>query len=80
MEIKELGEFGLIERLTKDIEIKNPSTLKSAGDDCAVHGKDVGDVHHRTLVAQLLHAYVCKVEMHTASNDCLHSSIKTLHC
>lgn len=47
MEIKELGEFGLIERLTKDIEIKNPSTLKSAGDDCAVIA---GNSDEQTLV------------------------------
>lgn len=36
MEIKELGEFGLIDRMTSDIEIKNESTLKGVGDDCAV--------------------------------------------
>ena len=36
MEIAKLGEFGLIERLTKDIEIKNQSTKKGVGDDCAV--------------------------------------------
>lgn len=36
MEIKELGEFGLIDRLTKDIAPKNPTTLKGVGDDCAV--------------------------------------------
>ena len=36
MEIKELGEFGLIEHLTKDIQIKNDSTRKAVGDDCAV--------------------------------------------
>lgn len=36
MEIKELGEFGLIHRLTKDAEPKNPSTLKGVGDDCTV--------------------------------------------
>ena len=36
MEIAKLGEFGLIERLTKDIEIKNESTKKGVGDDCAV--------------------------------------------
>ena len=34
--ISELGEFGLIERITKDIEIKNESTLKGVGDDAAV--------------------------------------------
>lgn len=36
MEIKDLGEFGLIERLTKGVETKNASTLTSVGDDCAV--------------------------------------------
>lgn len=36
MNISELGEFGLIDHLTKDIEIKNASTVKGAGDDCAV--------------------------------------------
>jgi thiamine-monophosphate kinase len=36
MEISKLGEFGLIDRLTKDIELKNESTKKGVGDDCAV--------------------------------------------
>ena len=36
MEIAQLGEFGLIDRLTKDLDIKNPSTLRGVGDDCAV--------------------------------------------
>ena len=36
MEIKELGEFGLIHRLTKDQPPHQPSTLKGVGDDCAV--------------------------------------------
>ncbi|MGI6231493.1 MAG: thiamine-phosphate kinase [Prevotella sp.] len=36
MDISELGEFGLIDRLTKDIKMKNASTLKGVGDDCAV--------------------------------------------
>ena len=36
MEIAKLGEFGLIERLTKDIEVKNASTKYGVGDDCAV--------------------------------------------
>lgn len=47
MEIKELGEFGLIDRLTKDIETKNPATLKSVGDDCAVIA---GNSDEQTLV------------------------------
>lgn len=35
-EISELGEFGLIERLTRNIRIKNESTVKGVGDDAAV--------------------------------------------
>lgn len=34
-EISTLGEFGLIGRLTKDIKIKNSSTLRGVGDDAA---------------------------------------------
>jgi len=34
--ISELGEFGLIERITKDIQIKNSSTVKGVGDDAAI--------------------------------------------
>ena len=36
MEISKLGEFGLIDRLTKDITTKNESTKYGIGDDCAV--------------------------------------------
>lgn len=36
MEIADLGEFGLIKHLTKDIKPKNASTLYGIGDDCAV--------------------------------------------
>ena len=35
-EISSLGEFGLIDHLTSDFTVKNPSTLKGVGDDCAV--------------------------------------------
>lgn len=35
-EISELGEFGLIKRITEDISLKNHSTIKGVGDDCAV--------------------------------------------
>jgi thiamine-monophosphate kinase len=35
-ELSELGEFGLIDLLTKNIELKNQSTLKGVGDDAAV--------------------------------------------
>ena len=36
MEISKLGEFGLIDRLTKDLGKKNESTRYGVGDDCAV--------------------------------------------
>lgn len=36
MEIAELGEFGLIDQLTRDIKPTNTSTLYGVGDDCAV--------------------------------------------
>lgn len=36
MEISKLGEFGLIEHLTKGISIKNQETVYGVGDDCAI--------------------------------------------
>jgi thiamine-monophosphate kinase len=36
MEIAKIGEFGLIDRLTKDLANKNESTKYGVGDDCAV--------------------------------------------
>lgn len=36
MKIEELGEFGLIRHLTGTVDLKNSSTLKGVGDDCAV--------------------------------------------
>ena len=35
-DISKLGEFGLIHHLTDNIKIKNESTVKGVGDDCAV--------------------------------------------
>lgn len=35
-EISEIGEFGLINHITKDINIKHSNTLKGVGDDAAV--------------------------------------------
>ncbi|MFV0365104.1 MAG: thiamine-phosphate kinase [Mangrovibacterium sp.] len=34
--ISSIGEFGLIQKLTNQIEIKNPSTVKGVGDDAAI--------------------------------------------
>ena len=47
MEIAELGEFGLIKHLTKDIAPCQESTQKGIGDDCAVIGTGTED---RTLI------------------------------
>ena len=35
-EISELGEFGLIRRLTEDIKLTQPTSIKGVGDDAAV--------------------------------------------
>ena len=35
-QIAELGEFGLIDHLTKELKPQNASTLYGVGDDCAV--------------------------------------------
>lgn len=35
-ELSQLGEFGLIDRLTRDFPIQNPQTQKGVGDDAAV--------------------------------------------
>ncbi len=39
-ELSDLGEFGLIEFLTKEVQLKHKSSLKGIGDDAAVvdHG------------------------------------------
>ena len=51
-EISELGEFGLIEHVTKDINIKHKNTLKGVGDDAAVidYGKSCAIVTTDLLV------------------------------
>lgn len=45
--ISQLGEFGLIERLTQDLKPMQPSTLTGVGDDCAVISGTEGE---QTLV------------------------------
>ena len=45
-EISTLGEFGLIDRLTKDIKLTQPTSLKGVGDDAAV----IDNKDKRTLV------------------------------
>ena len=45
-EISSLGEFGMIESLTHDFKVKNSSTVKGVGDDCAV----IDNAGKKTLV------------------------------
>ena len=52
MEIAELGEFGLIKRLTEGIKIENQSTVKGVGDDCAV--LDYGGPNRLLVTTDLL--------------------------
>lgn len=49
--LSELGEFGLIEHLTKQTKIHHPETVKGVGDDCAV--LDKGD-HFELITTDLL--------------------------
>ncbi len=39
-DINELGEFGLIDHLTKNFPLRNPSSIKGVGDDAAVIDND----------------------------------------
>ena len=43
-EIVTLGEFGLIDRLTRDLKQHNASTLRGVGDDAAVVAAPDGEV------------------------------------
>ncbi len=51
-DIASLGEFGLIDHLTKNISLRHPETLKGIGDDAAVldHGDHVSIVTKDLLV------------------------------
>ncbi len=40
MQISELGEFGLIDRLTKTVSLKHSSSVKGVGDDAAIIAPD----------------------------------------
>lgn len=50
-ELEKLGEFGLIDQLTKGFENKQPSTVKGIGDDAAVI--DCGD-YYRVITTDML--------------------------
>ena len=64
MEIKELGEFGLIGHLTKDIKLKNESTKKGVGDDCAVlHYPDTETLVTTDMLMEGVHFDLTYVDM-----------------
>ncbi len=64
MEIAKLGEFGLIERLTKDIKINNASTVKGVGDDCAVlHYPDTETLVTTDMLMEGVHFDLTYVDM-----------------
>lgn len=56
-EISQLGEFGLIDRLTKDLPHHNPSTVRSVGDDSAVlrYPGDVDELVTTDLLVEGIH-------------------------
>lgn len=56
-EISQLGEFGLIDRLTKDLPHHTPSTVRSVGDDAAVlrYPGDVDELVTTDLLVEGIH-------------------------
>jgi len=67
VDISKLGEFGLIDHITKDIEIKNPSTIKGVGDDCAVlsYGADLQTLVTTDMLMEGIHFDLTYVDMRT---------------
>jgi thiamine-monophosphate kinase len=65
-EISKLGEFGLIHRLTKDIEPKNTSTKYGVGDDCAVlHYPDNEVLVTSDMLMEGIHFDLTYIDMRT---------------
>lgn len=55
-ELSELGEFGLIDHLTKNIKLKQKSTIKGVGDDAAIiDSKDVQNLVTCDLLIEGVH-------------------------
>lgn len=54
-EISKLGEFGLIKHLTENIQLKNSSSLKGVGDDCAVIRNDNDTLVSTDLLMEGVH-------------------------
>ncbi|MDB5228364.1 MAG: thiamine-monophosphate kinase [Bacteroidota bacterium] len=54
-EIATLGEFGLIDKLTKDIQLHNDSSVKGAGDDAAVIHSGLPQVITTDILVEGIH-------------------------
>ena len=64
MEISTLGEFGLIDRLTKNIKPDNSSTVYGVGDDCAVlHYPDKEVLVTSDLLLEVVHFDLTYIDM-----------------
>lgn len=55
-DISTLGEFGLIDRMTEGLELRNASTLRGVGDDCAVlqYSSDAADPRRLLVTTDML--------------------------
>jgi thiamine-monophosphate kinase len=56
-ELSQLGEFGLIDRISKQFSTQNPETIKGIGDDCAVidNGTDFYTVISTDMLVEGVH-------------------------
>ncbi len=54
-EIASLGEFGLIDKLAKDIELKNASSVKGIGDDAAIIHSEQTQVVTTDILVEGIH-------------------------
>ena len=55
-DISTLGEFGLIDRMTEGLELRNASTLRGVGDDCAIlqYSSDAADPRRLLVTTDML--------------------------
>ncbi|MEM9916475.1 MAG: thiamine-phosphate kinase [Bacteroidota bacterium] len=55
-DVNELGEFGLIDHLTKNFQLRNPSSVKGIGDDAAIiNNKDLLTVVSTDMLVEGIH-------------------------
>ena len=74
--IEQLGEFGLIDHLTKQIKIKNTSTVKGIGDDAAVIDFEGKKMWLKLLIVFSFHVFVSDVKAAGGKFDGVWNSIK----